>query len=384
MKAKKQKSGKWRCVVYDGRDDTGKRIYKSITADTKRAAESEASLWQATREIRAAEAEAERLRAHIPTLYKAIDMFIDTCRAQKYSPSTIPTYLKYQRNAYPTIIDKKIDEITLMDVQLLVDTRAADHGPKTIRNELTFLRSVLRRYRPELNLDGIVIAKKRKKAKRVFKQSWAREILDYTRENLRTDMYLYTSFIIALGCRPSEVYSLRWGDLSARPIIRIGPDGRRYRIGTVQIDSASVCGEDGQYHEKEPKTDAGLRCLTVSWSFFEDLYRARPRGADQDPVVLLKPVYIPRNWARVRRALDLPGDMRFYDLRHFFATSAKSAGASDEELAAAMGHSTPVFSHDVYVEIFAEEQQRTSFKMADATDKLYEATTDPAEISLAK
>lgn len=371
MKATHMPSGKWRCQVYYGRDENGKRKYKSITGDTKRKAESAAALWIAEREKRLAE-EKERLeREKVPTLSAAMDMYIDTCRAQGYSPSTIPTYSKIQRNSFPTLIDKRIDEITAEDVQMAIDLRAADHAPKTVRCDLTFLRAVLRRYRPELRLDSIVVAKKRKKAKRVFYQSWAGTILQYCRNNMRLDFYIYTMFIISVGCRPSEVYSLTWGDLSIKPITKIGPDGKHYSVGSIQIDSASVMGEDGKYHEKDPKTDAGLRCPVVAWSFFEELYRVKKRGADAERIVTCKPGKCAKYWAQVRNALGLPDDMRFYDLRHFFATSAKSAGATDEELAAAMGHSTPVFTHDVYVEIFAEDQHRTSWRMADATDRLY-------------
>ena len=38
-KAKKLKSGSYRCLVYDYTDGTGKRHYESFTADTRREAE---------------------------------------------------------------------------------------------------------------------------------------------------------------------------------------------------------------------------------------------------------------------------------------------------------------------------------------------------------
>lgn len=42
-KAKKLSSGKWRALVYDYTDNTGKRKYQSFTADTKK----EAKVWAA-------------------------------------------------------------------------------------------------------------------------------------------------------------------------------------------------------------------------------------------------------------------------------------------------------------------------------------------------
>ena len=38
-KAKKLKSGNWRCLVYDYTDENGKRHYESFTAETKKEAE---------------------------------------------------------------------------------------------------------------------------------------------------------------------------------------------------------------------------------------------------------------------------------------------------------------------------------------------------------
>ena len=38
-KAKKLKSGNWRCLAYVGKDKNGKRKYKSFTAPTKKEAE---------------------------------------------------------------------------------------------------------------------------------------------------------------------------------------------------------------------------------------------------------------------------------------------------------------------------------------------------------
>ena len=38
-KAKKQKNGKWRCLVFDYTDADKKKHYKSFTADTKKQAE---------------------------------------------------------------------------------------------------------------------------------------------------------------------------------------------------------------------------------------------------------------------------------------------------------------------------------------------------------
>lgn len=368
--AKKQASGKWRCLVFDGYDENGKRIYKSITEKTKREAETAAAIWIAERDDRKAAEERERARASIPTLDEAMTKFIETCKSQNYSPSTIAGYMKIQRNSFPSIIDKKVDEITSIDVQMAMDDRAAGHAPKTVQNDYAFLHSILRRYCPDLNLSGTILAKKKKRAKRVFKQAWAPDIIQFIRDNLRTDFYIYALFVICSGCRPSEIYSFVWDDLSARPIDMI--DGG-HQVGTIRIDSASVAGYDGDYHEKDPKTDAGYRTLTLDWSFFKELYRVRPRGNPEDKIVEMKPGNCSRYWKKVKEHLGLPDSMVFYDLRHYFVTQLSYAGATDEEMASAMGHTSARFTHDVYIELFEEDQRKVSRTMADSTAKLFGA-----------
>ena len=374
-KAVRRGNGQWRVQIFEGYDQDGKRIYKSITAKTKKEAEGAAAIWIAERGERKAAEEREKARASIPTLDEAMTMYINTCTAQGYSPATIGTYMKIQRNSFPDLINKKIDEITAADVQLAIDTRAAGRAPKTVKNDYTLIHAVLTRYRPDLNLSGTILAKNRKRAKRVFRQSWAVDIIQYIRDNFRTDFYIYTIFIICGGCRPSEIYSLTWDDLSYKPISAIDA-GTTYCVGTIRIDSAAVRGADGLYHEKDPKTDAGYRTLTLSWSFFEELYRIRPRGKPEDRIVTMKPGKCSKYWCQAREKMGLPKTMRFYDLRHYFATQMSSSGASDEELAAAMGHATAQVTHDVYIEMFEEDKRRVSRTMANSTAKIFSAIKD--------
>ena len=90
-------------------------------------------------------------------------------------------------------------------------------------------------------------------------------------------------------------------------------------------------------------------------------------------MVTMKPGQCSRNWCKVRTQLGLPESMVFYDLRHYFVTQMSSAGASDEEMASAMGHTSAAFTHDVYIELFEEDRRRVSRTMASSTAKLFGA-----------
>ncbi len=80
-KAKKLPSGNWRCLVYIGKDQDGKRKYESVTAPTKKEAEYKAA------EIRL-HCESHNTRTENLTLSEGIDKYIAS-KENILSPSTI-------------------------------------------------------------------------------------------------------------------------------------------------------------------------------------------------------------------------------------------------------------------------------------------------------
>lgn len=364
-KAKKLPSGNWRTQVYLGKDAAGKPIVESFTASTARESERLAAV---------AAADHKRKKKQTLTLGQAMDEFIDTCRVQGYSPSTLRAYVTIRKNGFPSLENVKLDQITPRDVQKALDDRARSRAPKTVRNDYFFLKTILEKNVPDLQLNGIVLAKPKQKKKQLFSERWAGDVLRYVAERWETDFYLYCCFIISAGLRPSEAYALTWGDLSASPIDALDSGGRTYKIGTINIDKAIVRGEK-EFQPKGTKSNAGERVLRIDWSFFVNLYGAKPRGKDNEQVFEMKPSRIIYRWDITRKDLGLPETMRFYDLRHFFATSVAYSGASEEELARVMGHSTSAFSHRVYVEIFRERQDEINAKMAAGTAALYRSVS---------
>ncbi len=85
----------------------------------------------------------------------------------------------------------------------------------------------------------------------------------------------------------------------------------------------------------------------------------------------LTPNNIGHRWRKTREALGLPETMRYYDLRHYFATSCVLSGYNEEELKTAMGHTTSTFTHQIYVEMFAEHQAQVNARMAENISALY-------------
>lgn len=78
-----------------------------------------------------------------PTLTEAIDRYISQ-RQNILSPSTIRGYRAVQRTRFKSIMSRKINEIGEEEWQSIINAEAALCSVKTLRNSLSFVRSVIR------------------------------------------------------------------------------------------------------------------------------------------------------------------------------------------------------------------------------------------------
>ncbi len=107
----------------------------------------------------------------------------------------------------------------------------------------------------------------------------------------------------------------------------------------------------GTYHVGPPKSDAGIRDVTVPPHLVPmlkshlDQHVGKPTTAllfpaITDPTAHLQPSAFTRNYYKARAASNRK-DLRFHDLRHTGAVLAAQSGATLAELMARLGHSTP-------------------------------------------
>ena len=353
MAIKKLSNGRFQLRAYICMDEAGKKIYKSFTCDTERECKKAYKDWL--------KAGGKVDKENGMKLGEAIDKFIKTCEAQKYSPATVSNYKCIRKNSFPNIINVPINKLTAMMIQEQLDDRAADHSPKTLRNDLYLITTVMKRFRPELNLNSIILAKNPKKAKRSFSQDWAPAIIKEAKA-MDPELAVYCALMINTGMRPSEAYALLWSDIPKTPI----KDMSGVAYGMIPVNKAEVRDADGHYASKGPKTESGNRMLSVSWHLIQFIEDQLFRGEDDEHVFQMTPHYASKRFSVLADRIGLPEDFRFYDLRHFFATAMVHAGATEEELSSAMGHSTSNFSHAVYVETFEESRNKVNKAMANA------------------
>lgn len=173
---------------------------------------------------------------------------------------------------------------------------------------------------------------------------------------------------LATGCRMGELLALRWPDVE---VVEGGG-------GKVHVRRAIAFSQAGGLVEKEPKTLAGRRTVTVDHATARAL--ERHRRAQEALGLLAAPVFCTRGGGHLERTnvlrslrcivarvndpdrasrkggrgrkapaepVDLglaPADLRFHELRHAHASVLLSAGCSVRAVSARLGHSNPAFT----------------------------------------
>lgn len=123
-KAKKLPSGNWRCQVYLGKDENGKNIYKSVTADTRKEAEYLAAEMQLKKK--------EKDKSGL-TLAETYEKYIKSKR-NVLSPNTVREYKKAGQRDLQELMPLLLSELTQERVQRAVNNHVLNHSAKSTAN----------------------------------------------------------------------------------------------------------------------------------------------------------------------------------------------------------------------------------------------------------
>ena len=323
--AKKLPSGSWRCQAYLGKDQNGKPIRKSYTADTKKEAERLAAL-------AVADADAEA-RAPL-TLEQAARAYVADRRGV-LAPSTLLTYDRIIRTAFAPLNPLPVESLTAERVQAFISDYALTHAPKTTRSVYGLLASVLSFAAPRLRL-RVRLPRKAPPEMSIPDKSVLDQLLAAADPELRLAILLASH----MGLRRAEISALTWADV---------------RDASLTIRHNLSKGPDKVWQVKAPKTESGFRVLPIPPSVLPFLQR--PADAhDQDPVLPLSPDAITRRFERLCASLHL--SYRFHSLRHYYASVLLALHVPDKYAMQRMGHATPNMLKAVYQHLMSDAQQQ--------------------------
>lgn len=323
--ARKLPSGMWRARAYLGKDASGKKIFASFTSLTKEGAE-----------LKAAECVAKNKATtglNI-TVGDAIERYI-TEKTAVLSASTIRVYRTQQRRYYDEIADKKVFRLTTEDMQLFISGLAGSVSPKTVANVYGLLSSAVTFFRPDA-VFRVTLPKRNKLRPESPSDDDVRRLFGGADPELKKCIAL-----AAFGSlRRGEICALKHKDVSG---------------DVVYVHADMVQDEHYQWHYKPyPKTSDSTRAVRVPPEVIDLI----GDGIDDGFIISITPAKVTGRFIALRDRLGLH-DVRFHDLRHYYASIGVVLGIPDTYLSQFGGwqQGSNVMKR-VYQNIISEEKKR--------------------------
>lgn len=327
-KAKKLKSGSYRCLVYDYTDGTGKRHYESFTADTRREAERLAAEYAATKEI--------KKRPDNMTVYEALDKYIQV-KEGVLSPTTVRTYRSARRTHFDDIGNLSIRDITNTTIQAWVSDLTKRLSSKTIANTYGFLAATLDMFLPDLRLKIVL---PQKKDTHFYTPSDA---------DIKTLLMQISGTELEIAVLLAAFGTLRRGEICALTDQDIHGD-------YITVNKAYVRDEYNEWVLKEPKTFSSNRTIELPHFVIEKM------SGISGQIIKVHPDALSERFRRAIRSSGLQ-KFRFHDLRHYSASILHAIGVPDQYIMQRGGWASDHVMKAVYRNTIDEETTKQNAKI---------------------
>lgn len=341
VKAKKLKSGNYRCLVYSHKDPDGTKRYKSLTAPTKEEAE-----YMAAEFVR----DRKRMKNQNSwTLGEAVDRYIDLKRPV-LSPSTIYRYEKIRKSAFQGIMDIRLDRISSNTLQEAINceilrqplNRSGTVSPKTIQIEYGLIASTLKRFCP----NQIFTVSLPKKARRIRTLPLPDEVYKAVRG---TDIELPVLLAMWLSFTMAEIRGLT----KSKSI-----DGDYITIREILVHVGG----------KDVRKDMAKEITRNRRHRMPEHIKNLVDQVDGDIIVPISEKALSYRFKKCMQSNGL--DITFHDLRHINASLMAMLRIPDKYAQERGGWKTDHIMKSVYTETFTEERQRVDGIVDDYFQKL--------------
>lgn len=287
---------------------------------------------------RAFEMERDRLAKNDLTVSEAVQRYIKL-KEPVLSPATIRSYSIYADAYFGGIGNTRINALKDFDVQLWVNSLAADYSPKTIRNVYGLFFSAVKAQRPGILLN-VTLPERRKP-----------ELYTPTSADIATLLSLTEGTELYYAIALAAFATLRRGEIVA--LMRSDLDGDK-----LTVRSAIVYDRAGGSVRKAPKTYSSYRTIVIPGFLAEALAKK------EDRLVELSLGQITDQFRRLVKREGLP-HIRFHDLRHYSASMMHAAGIPDQYIMARGGWQSDFVMKRVYIDTMDDQQRRMNEKIND-------------------
>lgn len=320
-----KRGNKWRVIASKTVD--GKRIRKSISADTKAEAEYLAEKWVASM--------VEDSKPENKTLREIVEMYIELKRPI-LSPTTIAEYERIPKNYFAGWWDMRVGKITRLKLQEMVSKECLREGrrgrisAKSVSNAWGLVSSALRQYGYDFSVQ---LPERPQKVVQVLSPEIILPLI------IGTQVELPCLLAVWCGLTMSEIQGIQKEDIKGDLLV----------INRVVVDVNGVPTVKNK--GKEEKRTRAVRLPQY----------VRDRFVDWDGT-WMRPKSIYKAWAKLLRDNDLP-HMTFHQLRHSFATTGAMLNIPAKVMMEKGGWKTPYTMERVYQHTFTRDRVEADDKI---------------------
>ena len=330
-KVKKLKSGKWHTQVYLGTVD-GKRIIKSVTANTK-----------AECEYKASELKMFKDREDSITVRQAVESYIGSIE-NVASPSSIRGYKMTLKHGFPDLMNMKVKDLNDFIVQTAINQeskRISQYGkplaPKTVISRYGLIETSLRRVCNKtfsVKLPQVIV--------KIKEFPLPEEIIKAVRG---TDIELPCLLAMWLSLSMSEIRGL---------------DCSSVRNGVLHIEQVRIEGEYGTVLKKTGKVSSRIRNHRLPPFLLEMIqdtatYKNFAETGENQSLLPMTRNEIYKHWKKICKAHNW--SMTFHDLRAVSASVMLLLGIPDKYALQRGGWSSDHIYKTVYQQTFDAERK---------------------------
>lgn len=264
--------------------------------------------------------------------------YIDSKR-NVLSPSTIAGYQKLLRTLSPEFKEKKLKDIGQVDIQIEINTYAADHSPKSVRNLHGFISAVIGMFRPSMQVMTSLPQKKKYKH-HLPTEDEVKRIL----EAAEGTEYHIPFQLAVLGLRRSEICAATPEDI---------------RGNVLTVCKAKIYDENNRIVTRDnTKTEESTREVFLPDGLVAEIER-QGKIFDRTPGALLGALHRFQDELGIER-------FRLHDFRGYYASYAHSIGIPDEYIMRSGGWKTDHIMKSVYRDILKDRNESMQKKIADS------------------
>lgn len=242
-----------------------------------------------------------------------------------WSPSTTAGYVRLSKNTFQELMEYQLKHIDGDMIQREINyMKRQKYSPKYISNAVGFLKSILKIYAADIDLD-LTLPQKRKPDLRMLNDDEIKKVLQTAQGD---PVEIPVLMALWMGMRMSEIRGLKYKDI---------------RNGRIHICRAIVDDKNGVPQEKGTKTYSGDRWVDLP-DYIAGLI---PPGDPDEYVVKLSGQAIYKRFSRLLEKAEVE-HCRFHDLRRANAAAMIRLGIDSKYAQQRNGWSTDYMYKQVY------------------------------------